>query len=62
MSVKSQESLKEALQDIEIILNHLADPNNLSDSDGEHVRAILARTGHQKVIQVQDLIEAAQTD
>lgn len=61
MPVKLQESLKESLQDIEVILNYLSDPNNLSDSDGEHVRAILAKTGHQKVVHVQDLLEADET-
>ncbi len=55
------ESLKESLQEIEIIFNYLADANNLSDCDGEHVRAILARTGHEKVIRVQNMMETSET-
>jgi len=49
--------LKEALEDLEIILNHLSNPNNLSGSDGEHVRAILAQSGHKKLARAYDLIE-----
>jgi len=53
-------ALKVALQDAEIIFSYLSNPNNLADSDGEHVRAILARSGHHLVIHAQDLIEESE--
>jgi len=51
------DEVREKLQDVEIILSHLSNPNNLADSDGEHVRAILAETGVQKLHSAQDLID-----
>lgn len=48
----------EALQDLDVILKHLANPNELAGSDGEQVRALLAQHGLQKLTLVQDQLHS----
>lgn len=51
------QTIKENLDEVDVILNHLSDPNNLGGCDGEHVRAILAKSAREKTIEAQELIE-----
>lgn len=55
--VQITKAIKEHLQDVEVVLNHLSDANNLAGSDGEHVRALLAQTGLQRLAIAYDLVE-----
>lgn len=61
MPPSSLDNLSKTLQDIEVIFNFLSDANNLSGADGEHVRAILARSGYEKVMHAQNLVDEAST-
>lgn len=57
MTANVPSRIKDELESIEVILNHLANPHNCAGSDGEHIRAELAQSGHRKVILIQELLE-----
>lgn len=49
--------IEDELQSIDVILKHIANPNNLGGPDGEQVGAILAESGVNKIDRIQTLIE-----
>jgi len=57
MTAKVPEAAKKALQDIDLILSYLSNPEALADADGELIRAQLAEHGRNKLVQAQDALQ-----
>lgn len=53
-----QGELKQKIEDVQLVLQYLSDPENLTSPDSEHIRAILAQHANDILREIRLAVES----